>query len=169
MDVDAYVETVRDRLSRAGFREEGPAFGALLSARRREVKLTRFGLVETVVAISAARERSAPEDLRMFGADTVGFALDGKSRIPRGLGSSLVVYPALVVDEAPPELRSFVTSYAPKHWCVMEFPVVVETGAQSLVLLEKTPLWGAAYYGKTRREAQDLLAPTSPGHLSKAP
>lgn len=160
MDIEAYLETVRDRLSRAGFREESPAFGAVLSARRREVKLTRFGLVETVVAISTGSGRSEPDDLRTLGNDIVGFALDGKTRIPRGLGSSLVVYPALVVDEASTELRRFVTSYAPKHWCVMEFPVVVESSSRSLLALEKTPLWGAAYFRKTRREAQDLLAPT---------
>jgi len=159
MDVDAYVQIVRDRLSRAGFREESPPAAAVLKARRREVKLARFGLVETVVAISAPRTRSEPEDLRRFGADVVRSALEGKVKIPRGLGSGLVVYPALLVDEVPTALRSFMTSYAPKHWAIMDLPVV-ETSSRSLLLPEKTPLWGAAYYRKTRREARDLLAPT---------
>lgn len=130
-----------------------------MCARRREVKLTRFGIVETVVAINAGAGRSEPEDLRKFGEDVVEFALAGKTKIPRGLGSSLVVYPVLVVDEASTELRRFAASYAPKRWSVMEFPVVVEGSSGSLLLLEKTPLWGSAYFRKTRREAQDLLAP----------
>ena len=160
VDDRTYLEAVRDRLSRAGFRDEGPAVGAVLSARRREVKLTRFGLVETVVAVSDRSGSSEPDDLRLLGADVVQFALAGKSKIPLGLGCSLVVYPVLLVDEASPELRQFAGSYTPRHWCVLEFPVVVERSTWSLVMLEHTPLWGAAYFRKTRRDVQKLLAPT---------
>ena len=160
VDDRAYLETVRDRLSSAGFRDESPPSGAVLSARRREVKLTRFGLVETVVAISDRSGSSETDDLRLLGADIVRFALAGKTKIPLGLGSSLVVYPVLLVDEASSELRQFAGSYTPKHWCVLEFPVVVERSTWSLVMLEHAPLWGAAYYRKTRLDAQKLLAPT---------
>jgi hypothetical protein len=159
MDDRAYFETVRDRLSRAGFRDEGPAVAAVLGARRRQVKLTRFGLVETVVGISDRGGSAEPDDLRLFGADIVGFALDGKTKIPLGLGCSLVVYPVLMVDEVSSELREFAGSYTPKHWCVVEFPVVVERSTGSLVMLEHAPLWGAAYYRKTCRDAQELFAP----------
>ena len=69
------------------------------------------------------------------------------------------MYPVLAADGISDELRRFVGSYDPKHWCLMEFPVVVEPSSRSLVLLEKTPIWGAAYYRKTRHEARDLLAP----------
>jgi hypothetical protein len=160
VDDRAYLETVRDRLSRAGFLDESPPPAAVLSARRREVKLTRFGLVETIVAVSDRSGSSEPDDLRLLGADIVQFAKDGKSKIPLGLGCSLVVYPVLLVDEASSELRQFAGSYTPKHWCVMEFPVVVERSTWSLVMLGHVPLWGAAYFRKTRRDAQELLAPT---------
>jgi hypothetical protein len=159
VDERAYLQTVRDRLGSAGFRDESPPAGAVLSARRREVKLTRFGLVETVVAISDRTGNSEPEDLRLLGEDIVRFALEGKSKLPLGLGSSLVVYPVLLVDEASSELRQFAGSYAPRHWCVMEFPVVVERNTRSLAMLEHAPLWGAAYYRKTCRDARELLAP----------
>jgi hypothetical protein len=155
-----YLESTRDRLRRAGFREEVSPSGAVLKARRREVKFSRFGIVETVVAISNVRSQPGPDQLRAFGADIVRSALEGKTRIPRGLGSSLVVYPVLVADGMTDELSRFASSYTPKHWCILEFPVVVEPGSRSLVLLDKTPIWGAAYYRKTRSEAQELLAPT---------
>ena len=122
------------------------------------MKLTRFGLVETVVAVCERSGSSEPDDLRLLGADIVQFAKDGKSKIPLGLGCSLVVYPVLLVDEASSELRQFAGSYTPKHWCVMEFPVVVERSTRSLVMLGHVPLWGAAYFRKTRRDAQELLA-----------
>jgi hypothetical protein len=154
-----YLESTRDRLKRAGFQEEASPSGAVLKARRKAVKLSRFGIVETVVAISDARSQPGPDQLRAFGADIVRSALEGKSRIPRGLGSSLVVYPVLVTDGVSDELRGFTSSYTPKHWSILEFPVVVDPGTGSLVFVEKTPAWGAAYYRKTRLEAQELLTP----------
>jgi hypothetical protein len=160
VDVEGYLESTLHRLQVAGFRQEASPPGATLKGRRREVKLSRFGLVETVVAISSVRSQPGADQLRAFGADIVRSALDGKSRIPLGFGSSVVVYPVLVADGVSDELSGFANSYAPKHWCIVEFPVVVDTRNRSLLLLNKTPIWGAAYYRKARREAQDLLAPT---------
>jgi hypothetical protein len=156
---DTYLETVRARLDKAGFQLEAARPGTALKARRREVKLSRFGLVETVVEVSTLDSQPTPEDLRAFGDAAVRSALEGKSRIPRGLGSSLVVYPALVADSISDDLARFATSYAPKHFSIMEFPLVVDPAARSLVMLGKTPPWGAAYYRKTRQDAQELLAP----------
>jgi hypothetical protein len=159
VDLQGYLESTRSRLHRAGFREEDSPPGALLKARRREIRLSRFGIVETVVAISEVRTEPGPDQLRGFGGDILRSAVEGKTRIPLGLGSSLVVYPVLVAEGLSDELTGFANSYAPKHWCILEFPVVVEPGSQQLVIFDKTRVWGAAYYRRTRREARDLLAP----------
>ena len=159
MGSDAYLETVRRRWADAGFKPEPPAPGAAIQARKRRIKLTRFGLVETVVAVSTPHATATPEDVRTFAAAVLQTALERKSKIPRGFGSSLVVYPGFVVQDASPELRELISGHAPKHWSVIELPVVVETGSQALICYEKTPLWGAAYYRKTRREARSLLDP----------
>jgi hypothetical protein len=157
-DFDSYVDMVRARLVGGGFKAEDPARGAALQARRRRVKLTRFGLVETVVGLSGRRGEAGPEDLRAFGRDVFASALAGKAAIPRGLGGSLVVYPVLVVDRASPELRAAVSEEPPKHWAALEFPVVAELSAGGLLFFDRTPFWGAAYYRRTRDEAQDLFA-----------
>jgi hypothetical protein len=111
-----------------------------------------------VLAVSTVRSQPDSDQLRTFGGAVVDAALAGKIRIPRGLGSSLVVYPVLLADAIPDELKEFISSYAPKHWSIVEFPAVVDLSSGDLVLFEKTPVWGAAYYRATRREAQDLLA-----------
>src|SRR2546427_9710728 len=118
MDFGSYVDLVRSRLSAAGFQlaDEG---ALALYAGRREVKLTRFGVVETVVGVSVPRESATQDDLKELGRQVVEAALKRKTRIPRGLGSSLVA----------------------------------DLTAQSLLYLERTPFWGAAYYRKTRAEA----------------
>jgi hypothetical protein len=160
VDTEGYLDSIRARLAQAGFQLEARRTGTTLKARRREVKLSRFGIVETVVEVSTVHSQPTPDELRAFGGDAVRSALEGKSRVPRGLGSSLVVYPVLVAESISDGLAQFASSYAPKHFCIMEFPLVTEPATRTLVLLGKTPVWGAAYYRKTRREAQELLAPT---------
>jgi hypothetical protein len=152
-----YVESVRERLMRAGFRDEAPSDGAVLKARRRQVKLSRFGVVETVVVISNLVTQADADRLRSFGAEAVRSASVGKSRLPLGFGSSLVVYPVLLVDGISDGLTQFAEDYIPKLWSIVEFPVVVDPSAQTVVFSSKTPVWGGAYYRKTRREAQELL------------
>jgi hypothetical protein len=159
VDNERYLESVRARLDQAGFQLEAARPGTTLKGRRREVKLSRFGLVETVVEVSTLLAQPTTADLRAFGDAAVRSALEGKSRIPRGLGSSLVVYPSLFAESISDELARFATSYAPKHFSIMEFPVVIDPAARSLVMLDKTPFWGAAYYRKTRQDAHELLAP----------
>jgi hypothetical protein len=157
MELESYLQAVRIRLTADGFQlSEGDA-DASLSAQRRQFKPTRFGLVETTVRLSSRRESATADELRAFADESLRWALAHKSRIPRGLGSSLVVYPTLVVETASPELRAFVAGYAPKHWSALEFPVVAELSNERLGCLEKTPFWGAAYYKKTREEARELL------------
>jgi hypothetical protein len=161
VDAERYVESVRERAQLAGFRQETPQKGAILKARRQETKLTRFGIVETVVVISDVYSQPSPDQLRAFGSDSVRSTLEGKVRKPRGFGRSLVVYPVVIADGISDGLIQFVRSYVPKHWAIVEFPVILDLQTSSLVLLEKRPFWGAAYYSKTRRDAYDLLAPTT--------
>jgi hypothetical protein len=156
-----YVESVRERLARAGFREESPPDGASLKARRRQVKLSRFGIAETVVVISNRVPQGDAEKLRSFGGAALRSAVVGKSRVPRGFGSSVVVYPVLLVETISDGLTDFVEHYVPKHWSIMEFPIVVEPAARTFLYRTKTAIWGAAYYRKTRREAEELLAPAA--------
>ena len=159
VEVATYLASVRERLRGAGFADEAPPEGSILKARRRELKLSRFGIVETVVVISSRLSELDADQLRAFGAESVGSALEGKARLPGGFGSSLVVYPVFLVAAISDEMRRFAEAYVPKHWAIVEFPVLVELTAQTLVVATKTPVWGVAYYRKTRREARDLFAP----------
>jgi hypothetical protein len=157
MSADAYVKSVRDRLGAWGFREEAPPEGAVLQARRKQLRLSRGGVVETVVVVSATRAGVTTEQFEQFGALSVRAAKEGKVKLPLGAGSSIVVYPVLLADGISQELTEFVESYVPKHWSIIEFPVVVQPSELRLTFATKTPFWGRAYYRKTRREAQNLL------------
>ena len=154
-----YLALVRDRLAKAGFEvSAGDGEGALVG-HRRQAKLSRFGLVDTTVTIARGGPEASAADLTAVEAQAFDNAMRRKSSIPRGFGSSVVSYPVLVVDRATPELRTFAEQYVPKHWSVMDFPVVIELSTGPAISVTKTPAWGAAYYKKTRQEATDLLTP----------
>jgi hypothetical protein len=160
VSADAYAESLLDRLRALGFREEAPPEGAVAQLRRKQLSLSRFGVVETVVVVSTMRSNPTAEQLQTFGTLSVRAALEGTVKLPRGFGSSLVVYPVLVTDRTSQELTEFVESYLPKHWAMIEFPVVVQLDTPQVAHATKMPVWGSAYYRKTRRDAQQLLAPT---------
>jgi hypothetical protein len=115
-------------------------------------------MVETVIVISDPMTHADADRLRSFGEEAVRSAGLGKSRLPLGFGSSLVVYPVLLVDGISEALTQFAEDYVPKLWSIVEFPVVVDPSTEIVVFSSKTPVWGSAYYRKTRREAQELLA-----------
>jgi hypothetical protein len=158
VDLTTYLETVRDRLAEDGFTDEPAADGATIQLRRRAVKASRLSFVETVVAVRSGQEPAGSEDVRAFTTNVVSAALARKSKIPRGLGSSLVVYPAVVVEECSTELRMFMASYVPKHWCLLVLPVVVDARTGGLVMYEQTPMWGALYQRTTRNDAKEWLS-----------
>jgi len=159
VSADAYVESVLGRLRPSGFHDEAPPEGAVAKLRRKKLSLSRLGVLETVVVVSTMRSNPTSEQLKEFGALSVQAANEGKVKLPRGLGSSAVVYPVLLADAISQELREFVESYAPEHWAVIEFPVVVQPEDRRVVIATKTPAWGGAYYPKTRRDAQQLFTP----------
>ena len=45
----------------------------------------------------------------------------------------------------------------PKHWASNEIPVVFDLADGNLCYLEKTPVWGAAYFAGFRREIENNL------------
>ena len=162
MDAESYLALISQRLERAGFGVERRGSDDLaLVGHRRQGKLSRFGFVDTVVGVGSPRPSATSSDLEVIADRSFNEALRLKVRLPRGLGSQVVSYPALVVDQCSDELRSFAATYAPKHWSAMDFPIVVDLATGTLVFLEKTPMWGAAYYKRTREEARELLSPAA--------
>jgi hypothetical protein len=154
---ESYRAEVAEALRRTGFATHDGAEG-LLEAHRRALKLTRFGFADTFVVLSHRAEAS-PDDLRVLGEGAFERALERKVRLPRGLGSSIVLYPVLAVDRAAEDLRRFASEHAPTRWGAIEFPVVVDLGAGALFMRETTRVWGAAYERTTREEARRLFEP----------
>lgn len=153
---DTYRQTVAARLEPRRFVELAEAAtqaGALGAFRRRRVQVSKFGFWETFVFLFG--EGSGPEK----SAEALRTALKHKVAVPRGFGSGVLVYPVFVVQQAGPELVALTEKPAPKHWAAFEFPVVAELATGRLLRLEKTAVWGAAYFKRMRQEADELFTP----------
>jgi hypothetical protein len=157
--VDRYRQTVTARLGARGFVELSGAAaqaGALAAFRRRRVQVSKCGFWETFAFVFD--EGAGPG----CSALALRIAIGHTVPLPRGLGSGMVVYPVFTVQHAGPELLALIGGKAPKHWAAFEFPVVAELASGQLRRQEKTPVWGAAYFRRMRREADELFAPESP-------
>jgi hypothetical protein len=163
MDVDAYVDGVGERLERKGFgRASTGVSESVVTFQKRAFKVSKFGLVETVVAVFDCGDVGTVSRVRDRCGATFRYGLSEKFPLPRGLGSTTVVYPVFVGRDVS-HLEAWVKEYAPKHWSAFEFPVVVDLEEPSVAFNESTPVWGSLYYRGFRSFASHVLAPLRGG------
>jgi hypothetical protein len=161
IDTQGYVRGLEARLRARGFSPIGTGSEPLALARfhRRAFSLTKFGFLDTLCSVVLVQESASTDSLMKFSRDAFAAALKAKIWLPRGLGGTALSYAAIVMDHASPDAQHFVNTYQPKHWASFEFPVLVDLSANRVLLYEKTPVFGSAYYAGFRREAAELFAP----------
>jgi hypothetical protein len=126
--------------------------------RRRQFSITKFGLVDTFIVPTCVEGDLTSSKLSDFSSEAFNVGLANKNFLPRGFGGLAIVYPLLVVENISDDVRRFVTQdYNPKHFASFEFPAVYSLAQNGLLTLEKTPVWGAAYYGGFRDEVRRLF------------
>lgn len=162
-DPQEYLGSVSQRLTDDGFEVTQNVSvggqGAGLWAARRNFQASMFSTVSTFVVVRL----DASIDAALFTAFSAACFQAAVERTGgvRGLGSSGVCFAVTVTPQADPGLVAAVESTAPaKHWSSFEFPVLVDLGANTVTFYRKRVLWGAAYIGRFRRDAQLWLQPT---------
>jgi hypothetical protein len=161
--VDAYLSKVQERLKKEGFGcQENVADGEpfLLVAHRSRIELTKFASnVDTFFFFTHFPSLTSNE-LRAYSGRCFDHALQARGlRPPRGLFEAVFSYAVALVDQAADETTQAVRNdLPPKHWSAAETQVIYDLGAKKLYYFEKTPLWGAFYYGGQRKTIQRLLA-----------
>ena len=119
----------------------------------RSLSISKFGLVDTVFVVGTAETASQAQ---AFSEASFNYGLSLKSKLPRGLGGNLVVYPVIVSETG---LIDWVQQYDPKHWSSFEFPVIIDPTEGTVDYYESTPLWGIIYYKGFRETAETILKP----------
>jgi hypothetical protein len=127
-------------------------------AVRSAFKLSKFGKMTTFILAAVVNPADA-DAVQNYSSKSTKYALDNRdSLLPRGFGGSLLSVPVIVSDDFTDELIQWMTeTLAEKHWSAFEFPVLISPKARRIFYCNKTPVWGAAYYGGFRKFVEQEL------------
>ncbi|MBI5928919.1 MAG: hypothetical protein HY862_06400 [Chloroflexi bacterium] len=158
MLLNEYVEFVRGKLSKVGFQQIETSLPRTV-VYHQIVRPNRKMQNEVFCFITALRGNLTPEAIEQYSQQAFEFAKQQKqsSRLSTR-AVAIIAYPLIIAETVPDEVRKFVTKqYKPSHWGSYEFPVVVELSTQKLHYRKSTPIWGAAYYGAIRKQADQYF------------
>ncbi len=106
------------------------------------------------------QETATPQEFKDF--FDAGFAY-GKSvnRVPllRGMQFGYIVVPCIAVNKADEELIHFVSATPRQHWCILEFPVLLDLSTQQMHYYTRAAPWGAFFYADCRSLIEYVFQP----------
>jgi hypothetical protein len=135
-----------------------------LVARRSCFQLSKFGFSETFFVFEEF-DTVTSKQMGEFSAAAFAHALrTRKCFLPRGLFEFVACFAVAITDRPQAAAVQMVREQTPpRHWTSVEFPVIYDRARDQLHYLEKTPLWGGAYYRGFRKTVQRLLGDVSSG------
>ncbi|HTU27707.1 MAG TPA: hypothetical protein VMF30_20010, partial [Pirellulales bacterium] len=127
-------------------------------------ELTKFGFSETFYVFREFETISAAE-LRSFSASAIAIAKLSKTiPLPCGLFECVSCFAVAVAGQVEAGVAESVRQGMPtKHFAAFEIPVLFNRSNGQLSYLEKTPIWGCAYYSGFRSQIARYL-----GHAAAA-
>ena len=158
-----YVQSVLQRLYGQGFKcaENVPYGGQVFSAvcHKGGFEISKFGMFERFFVLQYLSSID-PMSLGRFSSHCFNYATSAKeSPLPLGFFAALVCYAVAIVDTVDQATAISITNETPsKHMGAFEFPVIYELSTRRLYYLDRTPLWGAAYFNGFKNEAHRMLS-----------
>jgi hypothetical protein len=149
-----------ERLSRNGFEKaETPAVLNLDRwMRRKRFQLAMVGTITTCCGIKVLTETITSSYAKSFSKSVFDFAVSNKGFLATNAFQQLLVYPVLVAPSYDADVEAFLNSYWNKHWMAYEYPVVISISTRQAAMHRSTPVWGAAFHGSFKKEAESLFA-----------
>ncbi len=157
----AYWSLLEGRLVQAGFDRFGPVAGldAERAFRRQRFDLVLGGKVTTLCAVKWIAETPTAVGIQQYSHAIFNFADTQKGLLGRGALQPLVVYPVVVTAACPPDVQAFLNSHWPKRLRSYEYPAVAALSSRELFCHRSTPVWGLAFHGSIKREAEAIFQP----------
>ena len=116
-------------------------------------------LVTTLCAVKWIAGTPTAVGVQQYSHSIFNFADTQKGLLGRGALQPLVVYPVVVSAACPPDVQAFLNSHWPKRLRSFEFPAVAALASRELFCHRSTPVWGLAFHGSIKREAEALFQP----------
>ncbi|MEM7140163.1 MAG: hypothetical protein AAF548_03960 [Actinomycetota bacterium] len=156
MDATTHVTAIGAKAAADGFR---PLADERFTAafHRRKFMISRFGLVDTLIAVRVLDAPATRAFVERTQADAVEVALANKTRLPRGAGSAVEVFAIVVSDGADTEAIDFVQSSMPTQWSCFTMSALIH-GSQARAMYEGRKLFGAAYIGGLKSRLAELIS-----------
>jgi hypothetical protein len=130
----------------------------LIVARRSGFDISKFGNCERFF-IFAEFEYLTEGRMRRFCSAAFDNAIRMKKcGLPCGFFEFVCSYAVAVTADVDRDAIESVREDEPsKHWSAVEFPVIWNPERDRLAYFEKTPFWGAFYWGSFRSEIENVL------------
>ena len=157
-----WLQHVSQKLAANGFKPLAPEKYQSLSykyvARRSRFEISKFGMVEAFFTFAEIPD-AQPQVLQSYSAISFDLANKNKSApLPNGFFMCTFCYAVAITERLDPQVAEWVRNTTPpKHWASNEILVVFDLSDGNLCYLEKTPVWGAAYFAGMRREIENNL------------
>ena len=101
-------------------------------------KLHIFGMVGTI-------DKITKQDIDKFSKACIEHG-ERNMKGMRGMQQGAVSFAVLASDNVQQDAIDWVKEPSPKHFALMEFPVIYDLKEDKLYYCEKTPMWGAIYF-----------------------
>ena len=155
-----YLSALDQRFSQNGF--ENVSLTSVISldrlVRRKRFQLAMGGSVTTFCGVKMLNETVSSAYVKSFSKSVFDFAVSNKGFLARNAFQQLLVYPVLLVPSCEADVETFLNTYWNKHWMAYEYPVVISVSARRTLMHRSTPVWGAAFHGAFKWEAESLFA-----------
>jgi hypothetical protein len=155
------VRDVEPMLAEMGFRVVRRGASEVIAIRRKwhwdcvATRLTAVVAVREVETLDAAGIEADRARLDREAGD-----LD-RGSLPRGFQKGVAVLALYFARRVDPTARAVLTRRPPRRWAYFQVPAAFDGETGSVLVVEKTPLWGAVYFSKFRHIARRVLDPES--------
>ncbi|MBM4158947.1 MAG: hypothetical protein FJ216_09255 [Ignavibacteria bacterium] len=128
---------------------------------RNRLEASKFSKVDTYCGVKYMGEPLDFAKITGFSSKLFNDSMRARTGGFIGLGNALVVYPLIVTNGISNQAADFIKNYCTKHYASFEFPCILDLDTYYLYFYDKTPVWGALYYGGFRTEVMQLFSPHS--------
>ncbi len=154
MDFNVYTENVSKRLQNRILAEELNAYCYYEEHFRAEwlfVKLKQFSFLSFKETINLS-------DISSYSQQCMNYALKHYKGLPRGIQNGIVSVNVLAGLNIKQDAVDFVLKSPRKKFSAFELPVIADLKNDKLIYINKTPVFGAMYYGYIKQFAGEKFA-----------
>jgi len=149
IDYKNYINIASKRLLKDGFdiKQDRILDMDVTIATKKIFKLTWFATQLNIFVCMSNVDYISSDLIKNFSSAALDYGIIFKEGLPRGLQSGVVSFSVLASLSIDEDAIKWINKKPKKHFAAFEFPVLYDLNNHEIYYYEKTPMWGAIYYG----------------------